>query len=80
MDWLAKIINEWDPIGLMGCSPENEYNLEIQEIRSRTLGISEEEMMADIIYEVFKKYFDSSFTKSKMECIDVARIIINKCE
>ncbi len=78
MDYLTKAINDWDPIGIIDITPKDEYAPEINEIRSRASGISNEEELANIIYDVFQKYFDDFFKSSKAECLNVARSILSK--
>lgn len=55
---IAKVINEWDPMGLFsaGC-PEDEYEYEIGELQNSVLKEDSEEVIAEKIYATFKKQF-----------------------
>lgn len=74
---LKKNIDVWDPIELFPGCPNDEYLPEIDEILllANRDDISIEKL-ANIIFDVFTKYFDSCFTKSINECITVAEKII----
>lgn len=72
---IKKRINEWDPVNLLSFSPEDEYDIEIQEIYD--LFEAEETKLGLVIYTVFKNYFGVSFTKDKKDCFCVAKKILN---
>ena len=52
---IAKVINEWDPMGLFsaGC-PEDEYEDEIGELQNSVLKEDSEEVIAEKIYATLK--------------------------
>jgi hypothetical protein len=51
---LTEVINNWDPIGLLaGGAPQNEYDIEINEIAQGSITCVNEIELAKIIYEVF---------------------------
>ena len=72
---IKKRINEWDPVNLLSFSPEDEYDIEIQEIYD--LFEAEETKLGLVIYTIFKNYFGASFTKDKKDCFSVAKKILN---
>ena len=52
---IAKVINEWDPMGLFsaGC-PEDEYEDEIGELQNSVLKEDSEEVIAEKIFATLK--------------------------
>ena len=77
MDHIARIINEWDPIGLFPYAPVDEYHSEIAEIK-HLLSISKTpEELANGIYAIFCGSFGKNiFDKSKEECLSIALKLI----
>ena len=77
-DYLKKIMNAWDPMGLlyMG-APRDEYYPEIRTIQERlkdSLSVAE---LADVIKQVFVKAFDEkSFSYVEADCEKVAQMIL----
>ena len=67
------IINDWDPIGLLDHAPQDEYDIESEEI-FLYLG-KDEKRNGAIIHSIFKKAFGSTFTKSIDDCILIAKKI-----
>jgi hypothetical protein len=52
---LTKIINIWDPIGLLASgAPENEYSIEIKQIMDLSIQCKTEIDLARIIRQVFQ--------------------------
>lgn len=77
---IKKIINEWDPINLLNISPEDEYEMEIREIRNKALvkDINIEKLSISI-KNIFEKYFLDEYTfKSEVEYEISARILGKK--
>ncbi|OME74115.1 hypothetical protein BK120_32085 [Paenibacillus sp. FSL A5-0031] len=51
---LTKVINNWDPIGLLaGGAPQNEYDIEINQIAQKSITCTNEIELAKLIYRVF---------------------------
>lgn len=77
-DYLKKIINAWDPMGLlvMG-APRDEYRYEIRSIEERfkdSLSVAE---LADVIKQVFVKAFDEQmFSYVEADCEKIAYMIL----
>lgn len=77
---IKKIINEWDPINLLNISPEDEYEMEIREIRNKALvkDITIEKLSISI-KNIFENYFlDEYISKSEIEYEISARILEKK--
>ena len=80
MDSIKRIIDSWDPIGLLalGC-PEDEYSPEIREIEKRSASAKGEVELAQIIRTVFTEYFgEDVFRRSLDECRAVALAMLGK--
>jgi hypothetical protein len=69
-----KIINEWDPIGLLNHAPQNEYDDEIHEIHNKY--IDDLAALSVIIYSTFKNSFGRTFLNSINDCELIAKKII----
>jgi hypothetical protein len=51
---LTEVINNWDPVGLLaGGAPQDEYNIEINEIAQKSIACTNEMELAKLIYNVF---------------------------
>jgi len=77
---LTQIINEWDPIGLRSITPDDEYNEEIQEIKSFLLKNKNinTDMLGLKIYDIFLQSFNQDvFTCSITECKLIALKILD---
>ena len=77
---IKKIINKWDPINLLNTSPEDEYEMEIREIRNKALvkDITIEKLSISI-KNIFENYFlDEYISKSEIEYEISARILEKK--
>lgn len=68
---VKKEIDKWDPIELLACTPPDEYDAESREIASKFQNDAEQDGM--VIYEVFSKAFETAFTQSVTECIEIAK-------
>lgn len=77
-DYLKKIIDAWDPMGLlfMG-APRDEYCCEIRSIEERLRDSLSVAQLADIIRRVFVKAFDEQmFSYAEADCEKVAQMIL----
>lgn len=71
------VIDEWDPIGLLGMgSPEDEYDPEIRDIVRLLSSIKSVDELAERINRVFIKWFEEDLTVEK--CYPIALKILNK--
>jgi hypothetical protein len=77
MNNIKKIIDQWDPIGLLLCSPNDEYNSEIEKIYKVWQETNDPEILGAEIYCVFKKSFSDVFDRSRIECKDIALKILD---
>lgn len=71
---VEKIINNWDPIGLLTRGSIDEYKDEVIEILNNF--ICDKSKFAKVIYEVFKKNFGETFSHTVIKCEEIAEIII----
>lgn len=75
---IKNVINNWDPIGLLEFSPDDEYSHEINEIEKLVTKAKDSDELAEGIYSVFHESFgDDIFRNSKKDCITIARLILN---
>lgn len=77
-DYLKKIINAWDPMGLLFAgTPRDEYRYEIRSIEERlkdSLSVAE---LADIIRQTFVKAFDQQMVSYvEADCERIAQMIL----
>lgn len=81
MERLVEIINRWDPIDLMDCSPDDEYMGEIRLIAERINTNTDYEKLANDIKEIFIQSFgESLFDRGSNECVAIAKIILETVE
>lgn len=73
---VKKIVDEWDPIGLLPFAPEDEYEMEIAGIVTLLNKVDSDEILSDGIGRIFKKSFGESL--SKEECFSVAKKILQE--
>lgn len=66
-------IDRWDPIELLACAPPDEYDIESEKIASKFQNDAEQDGM--VIYEVFSEAFETGFTQSVTECVEIAKRI-----
>lgn len=64
-------IDRWDPIELLAHAPSDEYDIESEKIASKFQNDAEKDGM--MIYEIFSKAFETAFTQSVTECIEIAK-------
>ena len=81
MDFVKRIIDEWDPIDLLSHAPDDEYHSEIEEIRYLLHMTDDSVELAEGIFNVFVDSFGKdTFNKSKEECKQIARTLLSqKC-
>ena len=79
MDFVKRVIDEWDPIGLLSHAPEDEYHTEIEEIQ-HLLSITDDcSELAEGIFSVFIDSFGKEvFDKSEEECKRIARALLSQ--
>ncbi len=70
---IKKEIDKWDPIGLLAHAPPDEYDIESEKIASKFQNDAEQDGM--MIYEVFTEAFETAFTNSVDECVEIAKRI-----
>ena len=77
MDIIKRVINEWDPIGLMSHCPSDEYQTEIEAIKKILIENNNASQIADEIFDVFIDSFGQDiFTAGKGECFFIAKKIL----
>lgn len=66
MRCIKQVIDDWDPIGLHSCAPDDEYIPEIEEIQNLLCRTKNLDELAGGIFAVFMESFgEESFNKSK---------------
>lgn len=70
---IKKEIDKWDPIELLACTPSDEYDAESEKIASKFQNDAEKDGV--MIYEVFTEAFETAFTNSVDECVEIAKRI-----
>ena len=72
---IKSIINCWDPIGLFATNvPEDEYDVEINEIKRILHSTKDEFELGYKIYNIFTDSFGNDiFNKDLSECVYVAK-------
>ena len=79
MDFVKRIIDEWDPVDLLIHAPDDEYHSEIGKIQHMLSITDDANDLAEGIYKVFEESFGKEiFNKSKKECERIARILISQ--
>lgn len=79
MNFVKKIIDNWDPIDLLCCyAPDDEYHSEIEEI-AELLEVTEDvNEVSEGIYKIFVASFgEDTFNKPKSECTKIAQLILS---
>ncbi|EJU08404.1 DUF1871 family protein [Fusobacterium hwasookii] len=78
---IQKVINSWDPIGLMNICPEDEYEPEINEIVGFVISNKNKNKMSlsEEIRKIFNFYFTSIYNSINEVEEDVASKILEKC-
>ena len=67
---IKEVIVKWDPIHLMGFAPKDEYDYECQLILDRF--VKGQEILGEIIYEVFRESFGEEFRIDISKCMETA--------
>ena len=74
---ITEIINNWDPINLFPCAPEDEYEVEIQLILELSEQSTDRSYIAKGIKEIFIRMFgEDIFKNSYEECLKIADEIL----
>lgn len=81
MDFVKRVIDEWDPIDLLFHAPDDEYHSEIEAIQHLLSITDDSGELAEGIFNVFVDSFGKDiFNKSKEECKQIARTLLSqKC-
>ena len=74
---IKEVIVKWDPIHLMGFAPQDEYDYECQLILDRF--VKGQEILGEIIYEVFRESFGEEFRIDISKCMEIAEEIGKQC-
>ena len=79
MNYVKKIIDDWDPIGLLSHAPNDEYQFEIEEIQQLLKKVDDSVELSEGIFCIFNKSFGKDvFLKNREECERIARILISQ--
>ena len=81
-NYISKIINEWDPVGIKTITPDDEYEWETSQIEAAIMqnaNITEKEL-AEVIKNIFDVAFDGVFGVSKKEIDKIASKILTSCK
>ncbi len=76
LEIIKEIIVKWDPIGLMGFAPKDEYDYECYLIFFELE--KKQESLDKIIYKVFKDSFEETFQADLARCAEIAVEIENR--
>lgn len=77
VDYVERIINTWDPIGLFPYSPVDEYHDEIDHIKCILATATNATELSEGIYSIFVDSFGTGiFKKSKGECKEIAQRLL----
>lgn len=81
MNFVKRVIDDWDPIDLLFHAPDDEYHSEIEEIRLLLSVTDDSAELAEGIHNVFEESFGKeTFIKSMDECKQIAQILLSqKC-
>ena len=78
MNFVKRVIDEWDPIDLLSHAPDDEYHSEIEEIEHLLCVTDDSGELAEGIFKVFVEAFGKEiFTKSIDECKQIAQILLS---
>jgi len=73
---IKTVIDVWDPIELLAHAPKDEYDNEsLQILQCYT---ENTEKLGKVVFDVFQKAFNDTFSKNMNDCIKVANSIINQ--
>ncbi|WP_010297827.1 DUF1871 family protein [Clostridium senegalense] len=75
---IKKIIDKWDPLGLLDTAPSDEYDYETEQIFNFIKNTDNKEIavLANKIMKVFLFFFEDAFRNSYDECLSVAKEIL----
>lgn len=78
MDFVKKIIDDWDPIDLFPGAPNDEYWTEIAAVERLLNSTDDLVQLTEGIYAIFIWEFDDVFKKSKLECEQIAKMLLSQ--
>jgi hypothetical protein len=78
MSFVKAIINKWDPIDLLSFAPEDEYQIEIEQVELLLCVTEDVSVLSEGIFEIFTYYFGNTFQRSREECMEVAKLLISE--
>lgn len=76
LEIIKEVIVKWDPIGLMGFAPPDEYDDECKLIFDKFT--KKQELLDKIIYDIFNNSFGDAFQDDFSTCQKVATEIENR--
>lgn len=78
MNFIKRVVDEWDPIDLLSHSPNDEYHSEIEEIQKLLSKTDDLDELAEGVFKIFVKSFgEEVFNKRKAECEKIAQNLIS---
>lgn len=78
-NYISKIINEWDPVGIKTITPDDEYDWETSQIEAVIMqnpNITEKEL-AEVIKNILDATFDGLSVVNKKEIDKIASKILS---
>lgn len=77
MDLVKSVIDDWDPVDLLIYAPNDEYDLEIKEIRNLLSKTDDATQLAKGIFTIFLESFGKEvFKKNEAECKKIAQLLL----
>jgi hypothetical protein len=75
---VERVINEWDPMGLLEMgAPQDEYHLEVEEISASLRIAKDDKALASKVQEIFYGSFnEESFLSENSNYLDIAKKIL----
>lgn len=76
---IKKVINEWDPMGLVYCASDDEYECEIREIEKFILNNDVDvNSLGKAILDIFIDFFDKDlFNHSLDDCKKISKKLLD---
>lgn len=79
MNFVKSVIDNWDPIDLLFHAPDDEYHSEIKRIQLLLGATDDLDELTEGIFKIFIESFGKEvFNKSKVECKQIACILLSK--
>jgi hypothetical protein len=77
MEKIDALVYEWDPLGLSGLAPKEEYVKESQLIMRDAQSAENANRLGEQIFNIFVDRFgQSGFSKSREDCVMLAKAIL----